>query len=264
MKGENGSRKKLAPDACRSGASIPLVRTRGLWRGAPPLRTPCRPSRPFGAPGSGPARRRPPPPRRRPSRCCPCRAGRRRPRRRVSAAGNRPLVRLSTSPNRPSAAGTDGGRCGRTTPTTTILMKWSIVAPLVGASARARWRASEPSSKDTYGRERLHQRRVGGGTPEGTPGATHPIWPCRASGKKGGSLPSSPSPLARFGSSGPGRETRTTTAKKRRVAWDTPHPVFGTPPLLCGVPFCSTPAVTPIVTPQGSSGQLVRQLPGCQ
>ena len=123
----------------------PLVRTRGLWRGAPPLRTPCRPSRPFGAPGSGPARRRPPPPRRRPSRCCPCRAGRRRPCRRVSAAGNRPLVRLSTSPNRPSAAGTDGGRCGRTTPTTTILMKWSIVAPLVGASARARWRASEPS-----------------------------------------------------------------------------------------------------------------------
>ena len=72
-----------------------------IWRGAAPPRPPCCRPRPIGTPGSGPARRRPPPPRRRLRRCGPCRAGRSRPRRRVSAAGNRPLVRLSTSPNRP-------------------------------------------------------------------------------------------------------------------------------------------------------------------
>ena len=210
-----------------AGASPRNVRTlrSGEGRLQPPLRTPCRPSRPFGAPSSGSARRRPPPFRRR------CRTGRwlgrvrsagysssmrsvsgwmppsghsrRLPRHRVSAARNRPLVRISTWPNRPSAAGADGGRCGRTTPPPTILMTWSSITPLVGASARTRWRASEPSSMDTYGRERPHQRRAGGGTPGGTPGVPHtPLNRTAPAARKGGSLPSPPSPLARFGADG--------------------------------------------------------------
>ena len=50
----------------------------------------------------------------------------------------------------------------------------SRIAPLVGAVARARRRASESSRRDNFRRERPHQRRVGGGTPGGTPGVTPP------------------------------------------------------------------------------------------
>ena len=191
----------------------------------------------------------------------------RRPNRRMSVSGAaRPPVRSphrDRSPKCPSAAGPDGGRCGRTTPPP-ILMKWSTVTPLVGASGRARWRASEPSWKDTYGRERLHQRRVGGGTPRGTPGATHPTWPCRASGKKGGVAPV----LSLSAGAVRGRRLMTKNPHSDGGNWKgcVLHPLlcfWYTPPSVC-VPFCSTPTVTPIVTPERSSGQLVRQLLGCR
>ena len=182
----------------RAGHSIPGARSQepahamchiAIWRGAPTPRLPCCRPRAIGAPGSGPARRRPPRPPRRLRRCRPRRAGRRRPRRRVSAARNLPLVRLSTSPNRPSAAGTDGGRCGRPTPPTTMLMKWSTVAPLVGASARARWRASEPSPQG-YLRTGATPPTAGGGwDTRGYTWCHTPLSPCRASGKKRGVAP---------------------------------------------------------------------------
>ena len=102
-KGQRSAPTELSPDELHARSQLtPCAYKGALARGgcASPS-NPCRPSRPFGAPGSGPARRRPPPPRSRPRRCRPRRAGRRRPRGFVSAAGYRPLVRLSTSPNRP-------------------------------------------------------------------------------------------------------------------------------------------------------------------
>ena len=48
--------------------------------------------------------------------------------------------------------------------------------------------------------------------------------------KNGGSLPSSPSPLARLVSSGLGRKTRTGTAINGRVVCHTPYSFFATPP----------------------------------
>ena len=105
-------------------------------------------------------------------------------------------------------------------------------APLVGASSRAPGRAHQPSRRDTFRRERPHQRRWGRGTPGGTLGATLPLRRAAPAAKNGGSLPSCPSPLARFGNAGLGRQTRTTTGIQRMVVWYTTPSVFGTlPPL---------------------------------
>ena len=62
----------------------------------------------------------------------------------------------------------------------------SRLAPLVGASSRAPGRAVEPSRRDTFRRERPHQRRWGCGTPGGTPGATPPFAVPRQRQKRGG------------------------------------------------------------------------------
>ena len=80
-------------------------------------------------------------------------------------------------------------------------------APLVGASSRAPGRAHQPSCRDNLRRERPHQRRWGCGTL----GATPPLRRAAPAAKNWGSLPSCPSPLARFGNDGLGRQTRTTT-----------------------------------------------------
>ena len=62
-------------------------------------------------------------------------------------------------------------------------------APLVGASSRAPGRAHQPSRRDTFRRERPHQRRWGCGTPAWYTWCHTPPSPCRASGKKWGVAP---------------------------------------------------------------------------
>ena len=80
-------------------------------------------------------------------------------------------------------------------------------------------------------------------------GADTPRSPNRASGQKGGSLPSSPSPLARFGSSGPGRKTRTEPGKNGSGRPDTPTTVFLTPPTTCASD-CARPRPRPPLRPR--------------
>ena len=102
----------------------------------------------------------------------------------------------------------------------------SRIGPRGVADRPARARAGEPSRRDTYGRERPPPG--GGGC--ATPGATPPHRLTAPAVKKGGSLPSRPSPLARLVSSGLGRKTRTGTAKNGRVVCHTPPSLFATPP----------------------------------
>ena len=71
-------------------------------------------------------------------------------------------------------------------------MSRSSIALPISAHRPARVRAGEPSSRDTYRRERPPQRREGDGTPGGTRGGTPPLLPNRASGEKGGVAPVSP------------------------------------------------------------------------
>ena len=71
--------------------------------------------------------------------------------------------------------------------------------------------------------------------------------------KKGGSLPSSPSPLARFGSSGPGRKTLTATAKNGSGGPDTPATVFLTPLPICASD-CARPRTRPPLRPRRGPG----------
>ena len=71
--------------------------------------------------------------------------------------------------------------------------------------------------------------------------------------KRGGSLPSSPSPLARFGSSGPGRKTRTATAKNGSGGPDTPATVFLTPLPICASD-CARPRTRPPLRPRRGPG----------
>ena len=114
-------------------------------------------------------------------------------------------------------------------------------APLVGASSRAH----QPSRRDTFRRERPHQRRWGCGTLGGTPSATPPHSPCRASGKKWGVAPV----LSLSAGAVLERRARTTNTNNDG---DTMDGGVVHPPSV-RVPLCVTPAVTPIVTPERSS-----------
>ena len=93
--------------------------------------------------------------------------------------------------------------------------------------------------------------------------ALFPVWPpprrrAAPAAQKGGSLPSCPSPLARLGSDGRGRTTRTATGKHGRGGCGTPRLCFcGTSPFV-GATLCVTPAVTPIVTPDRSRRRRTR------
>ena len=71
----------------------------------------------------------------------------------------------------------------------------------------------------------------------------------RQRSKRGGSLPSFPSPLARFGSSGPGRKTRTATAKNGSGGPDIPTTVFLTPLPICASD-CARPRTRPPLRPR--------------
>ncbi len=82
-----------------------------------------------------------------------------------------------------------------------------------------------------------------------TPGLTPPFRRTAPAVEKGGSLPSFPSPLARFGSSGPGRETRTTTAETGAGWPDTPTAVFLTPLPTCASD-CARPRTCPPLRPR--------------
>ena len=137
-----------------------------------------------------------------------------------------------------------------------VLPTRHVIAPLVGAFARARWRASEPSSMDDFGRERPRLARGEGVAPGVAPGATPPQRRAAPAAKKGGSLPSCPSPLARFGSAGLGRKTRTETAKNGRWCCCTPHLVLCCTPPSVGATFRAAPTVTPTVTPERSRRQV--------
>ncbi len=87
-----------------------------------------------------------------------------------------------------------------------------------------------PSRRDTYTDGSDPPRRRGGGL-------TPPLRRAAPAAQTGGSLPSFPSPLARFGSAGLRTTSRTTTAKNGRGGWDTPPAVFGTPPPCVRVRF---------------------------
>ena len=86
----------------------------------------------------------------------------------------------------------------------------------------------------------------------GTPGVPPPTWPCRASGEKGGvapvlSLSAGAVRVVRY-------RTRNPNNDSEKTMGGVGHPplcYWYTPPPVC-VPFCSTPAVTPVVTPEGS------------
>ena len=80
--------------------------------------------------------------------------------------------------------------------------------------------------------------------------------------KKGGSLPSSPSPLARLVSSGLGRKTRTGTAKNGRVVCHTPPSLIATPPPVSAWHFdCPAPCPAPCPgTARKMRSALARQL----
>ena len=122
----------------------------------------------------------------------------------------------------------------------------SRIGPIGVADRPARVRAGEPSRRDTYGRERPPRRGVG--VPHQVPHLVpHPPHRLTAPAvKKGGSLPSSPSPLARLVSSGLGRKTRTRTAKNGRVVCHTPPSLIATPPPVSAWHFaCPAPCPAP-------------------
>ena len=128
----------------------------------------------------------------------------------------------------------------------------------------AGWRASEPSPQG-YIRTGATPPTAGGGwDTRGYTWCHTTLSPSRASGKKGGVAPvlSLSAGAVRVVRS----RTRNPNNDSEKATGGVGHPLpcfWYTPPPL-RVPFCSTPAVTPIVTPERSSGQLVRQLPGCQ
>ncbi len=114
-------------------------------------------------------------------------------------------------------------------------------------------RASEPSSMDTLRRERPHQRRVGGWYTRWYTWCPHPPRSRAASAAQKGGSP----PVLSL-SAGAVRGVRSRTKNQNNDRETTPsgvgHPprcFWYTPPSVC-VPFCSTPAVTPIVTPERS------------
>ena len=108
-------------------------------------------------------------------------------------------------------------------------------------------RAGEPSRRDKY--DGSDPPEGGGdGTPGGTPGGTPPPRLTAPAVKKGGSLPSFPSPLARFGSVGLGPKTRTTPAWCAVRWWYTPPLCFWYTPPHVRVPFrlpCALPCALP-------------------
>ena len=143
---------------------------------------------------------------------------------------------VATSTATGSAAGNAPGHVqahATLTPPTTrnARMNRSSMGPRVAADRPARVRAEEPSRRDTYRRERPPRRRGGGLTRCLTPCLTPPLRRAAPAAQRGGSLPSRPSPLARFGSAGLRTKIRTTTATNGRGGCDTPPAVFGTPPL---------------------------------
>ena len=112
------------------------------------------------------------------------------------------------------------------------------------------------SSRPRAGRGAFQQGYIEtGATPTKAGGMGHPVVhrvvhpPPRRTApavEKGGSLPSLPSPLARFGSSGPGRKTRTKPAEKWMGVWYTPRYLFGTPPPGCAYHLrCPAPCPAP-------------------
>ena len=84
----------------------------------------------------------------------------------------------------------------------------------------------------------------------------HPTRRAAPAAKKGGSLPSFPSPLARLGSAGSGRKTRRETADNGRRQWYTPHRVLWYTPPSDRVPFRAAPTATPASTPERSRQQV--------
>ena len=96
-----------------------------------------------------------------------------------------------------------------------------------GRQRPARVRVGEPSCKDKYD------------------GSDPPDWP-RQWSKRGGSLPSFPSPLARLGSSGLARKTRTGPAITGKVGCDPHAPIFVIHPPLTGSQIaCPAPCPAP-------------------
>ena len=124
--------------------------------------------------------------------------------------------------------------------------------PPLAARRPARVRASEPS-RHGYMRTGATATTAGGcGTPGGTPGGTPSPSPSRASGGKGGVAPvlSLTAGAVRVVRS----RTKTPNNDGENTMGGVGHPplrFWYTSPPVC-VPFCSTPAVTPIVTPEGS------------
>ena len=84
----------------------------------------------------------------------------------------------------------------------------------------------------------------------------HPTRRAAPAAKKGGSLPSFPSPLARLGSAGSGRKTRRETPDNGRRQWYTPHRVLWYTPPSDRVPFRAAPTATPASTPERSRQQV--------
>ena len=130
---------------------------------------------------------------------------------------------------------------------------WVIVRPACGPG-------SLPAGIHTDGSD---PHWLGGGcaTPGATPGATPPHRLTAPAVKKGGSLPSSPSPLARLWSSGLGRKTRTRTAKNGRVVCHTPPLLLPHPPLC---PRGISPALRSALRPateRGYTGGSIRSPP---
>ena len=125
-----------------------------------------------------------------------------------------------------------------------------VIAPLVAASARARWRASETSCKDDFGRERPRLARGEGVAPHVTRGGTPPHSPSRASGEKGGGSRLSPLRWRGWGPASLGRKTRTEIAKTGRRQWYTPHLVLWYTPPSDRVTFRAAPASAPASAPE--------------
>ena len=122
---------------------------------------------------------------------------------------------------------------GRRPTTRNARMSRSSMGPLVSASSSrpACGPGSLPAGIPTDG-ERPPQRRGGMGHPVGHWVGHPPTCRTAPAVKKGGALPSRPSPLARFGSAGRRTKSRTTTATNGRGGCDTPPAVLGdTPPL---------------------------------
>ncbi len=125
-----------------------------------------------------------------------------------------------------------------------------VITPLVGVSARARWRASEPSSKDDFGRERPRLARGDGWDTAWYTTCYTPHSSSRASGEKRGVAPV----LSLSAGAVRGRRLITKKPNSDGGNWKAGvlHPplcFWYTPPSV-RVPFRSTPAVTPASTPE--------------